>query len=55
MSSAGSLEGFWVGHNKRAYRAFWAERNWGKALSKGEATADIFGRSFHEDRPDSDS
>ena len=54
MSSAGSLGGFWVGHNKRAYRAFWAERNRGKALSKGEASADIFGRSFHEDRPDSE-
>jgi hypothetical protein len=55
MSSAGSLGAFGWGTTKRAYRAFWAERNRGKALSKGEASADIFGRSFHEDRPDSDS
>jgi hypothetical protein len=55
MSSAGSLVSFWVGHDKRAYRAFWAERNRGKALSKGEARADTYGRSFHGDRPDSDS
>jgi hypothetical protein len=55
MSSAGSLGGFWIGHNKRAYRAFWAEHNRGKALSKGEASAEIHGRLFDEDRPDSDS
>lgn len=54
MSSAGSPGSFWVGHNEGAYRTFWAERNRGKALSKGGASADIYGRLFHEDRPDSD-
>lgn len=44
MSSAGSPGSFWVGHTEGAYRAFWAERNRGKALSKGGARAGIYGR-----------
>jgi hypothetical protein len=44
MSSAGSLGSFCVGHTEGAYRAFWAEHNWGKALSKGGARAGIHGR-----------
>jgi hypothetical protein len=44
MSSAGSLGSFWIGHNEEAYRTFWAERNRGKALNKGGAGGDIYGR-----------
>jgi hypothetical protein len=55
MSSAGSLGSFWVGHNEGSSRAFWAERNRGKALRRAGLVLTIHGRLFHEDRPDSDS
>ncbi len=55
MSSAGSLGSFWVGHHKGAYRAFWAERNRGKALGKGGLVLTFTGGCVHADRPDSGS
>jgi hypothetical protein len=42
-------------HDEGAYRAFWAERNRGKALSKGGPSAESTGGCDHEDRPDSGS
>ena len=47
--------GFWVGHYQESLSGILGRAQPGKALGKGEASADIFGRSFHEDRPDSDS
>lgn len=44
MSSAGSRGSFCVGHKREPTGAFWAERNRGKALSKGGARAGIYGR-----------